>query len=325
MHQWLVRGIVMSIIVIAVRFALGEFVSNFPEESPTYRTLALLIVVLVALIWGGVDGLWDARKNPDPDDYEDLTMRWLKAGLFAGVVSCLVCFILGTYWLKGMGQSSFFIDMTAGTSFITLLIYVPAFIGVSVGRYLIRRDLRKKELAAQDAAERAGDTGALSTSGTTVPVTAGIDGSSATGGASSAAASGSATATALAYRPTETIATTAAAGGAAAGGAAAGRSAKRGLRGARRGKKSATETAAVAATTAAAGSSEASGSVAVPAGAHLPLADPNQVPEGFPIKGNADSGLYHTPESPWYSQTVAEMWFATEEAAQAAGYSHPER
>ncbi len=46
-------------------------------------------------------------------------------------------------------------------------------------------------------------------------------------------------------------------------------------------------------------------------------------PKGFPIKGNADSMLYHGPDSPYYSQTIAEVWFATEEAAEAAGFSKP--
>jgi large subunit ribosomal protein L17 len=33
---------------------------------------------------------------------------------------------------------------------------------------------------------------------------------------------------------------------------------------------------------------------------------------------------YHTPESPWYEQTVAEVWFATQEAAEAAGFVAPD-
>jgi large subunit ribosomal protein L17 len=60
----------------------------------------------------------------------------------------------------------------------------------------------------------------------------------------------------------------------------------------------------------------------VPEGSHAPLEDGSQ-PEGFPIKGNADSKLYHTPESSYYEQTVAEVWFASAEAAEAAGYSLP--
>jgi len=50
-------------------------------------------------------------------------------------------------------------------------------------------------------------------------------------------------------------------------------------------------------------------------------------PEGFTIKGNEDSMLYHRPDSSMYGRTKAELWFATEEAAQAAGFeiagTHP--
>jgi large subunit ribosomal protein L17 len=55
-------------------------------------------------------------------------------------------------------------------------------------------------------------------------------------------------------------------------------------------------------------------------GSHAPLDDPAEVPEGFPVKGNADSMRYHTPESPYYDRTVAEVWFASTEAAEAAGF-----
>jgi large subunit ribosomal protein L17 len=44
-------------------------------------------------------------------------------------------------------------------------------------------------------------------------------------------------------------------------------------------------------------------------------------PAGFDIKGNEDSMKYHTKASQWYDQTEAELWFETEEAAEAAGFS----
>ena len=53
------------------------------------------------------------------------------------------------------------------------------------------------------------------------------------------------------------------------------------------------------------------------------MTEDGSAPEGYPIKGNADSMLFHTPESRWYDQTIAEVWFATEEAAEAAGFSAP--
>jgi large subunit ribosomal protein L17 len=59
-----------------------------------------------------------------------------------------------------------------------------------------------------------------------------------------------------------------------------------------------------------------------PAGSHEPLEDGSE-PEGFPIKGNASSKLYHVPGSPSYNQTVPEVWFATAEDAEAAGYQLP--
>ncbi|HSJ91250.1 MAG TPA: 50S ribosomal protein L4 [Ilumatobacter sp.] len=58
------------------------------------------------------------------------------------------------------------------------------------------------------------------------------------------------------------------------------------------------------------------------AGSYVALAGDVQ-PEGFTIKGNADSMLYHTPDSPFYDRTGAEVWFATEAAAEAAGFSKP--
>ncbi|MEM9521758.1 MAG: 50S ribosomal protein L22 [Actinomycetota bacterium] len=53
---------------------------------------------------------------------------------------------------------------------------------------------------------------------------------------------------------------------------------------------------------------------------HAPLDDPQEMPEGYPIKGNADSMKFHRPDGRWYEQTVAEVWFATAEAAQEAGF-----
>ena len=43
-------------------------------------------------------------------------------------------------------------------------------------------------------------------------------------------------------------------------------------------------------------------------------------PEGYDIKGNADSMKYHTLMSPWYDRTIAEVWFNSSDAAEAAGF-----
>jgi large subunit ribosomal protein L17 len=57
------------------------------------------------------------------------------------------------------------------------------------------------------------------------------------------------------------------------------------------------------------------------AGSSVPLEDLAKAPEGFPIKGNEDSMKYHTPDGQWFEQTTAEIWFDSEESAQAAGFT----
>lgn len=72
----------------------------------------------------------------------------------------------------------------------------------------------------------------------------------------------------------------------------------------------------------AAGETEATEPAAVvdlPEGAVAANED-GSAPEGYSVKGNADSGLYHVEGSQWYDATVAEFWFKDAEAAEAAGF-----
>jgi len=55
-------------------------------------------------------------------------------------------------------------------------------------------------------------------------------------------------------------------------------------------------------------------------GSIAPPAD-DSIPEGFLVKGNADSMKYHEPDGRWYENTVAEVYFATAEHAAAAGFT----
>ena len=54
---------------------------------------------------------------------------------------------------------------------------------------------------------------------------------------------------------------------------------------------------------------------------HVPMEDPEQAPEGFPVKGKESSMKYHTPDGQWYDGTTADVWFRSEEAAEAAGFT----
>jgi hypothetical protein len=52
----------------------------------------------------------------------------------------------------------------------------------------------------------------------------------------------------------------------------------------------------------------------------LRLAGGAAAPSGYAIKGNEDSMLYHTTDSPSYKQTTAEVWFRDESTAERAGF-----
>ena len=71
----------------------------------------------------------------------------------------------------------------------------------------------------------------------------------------------------------------------------------------------------------AAGSAPAEGGEPFGPGSARPLADGGPPGPEYTVKGNADSKLYHTTESPYYVRTRAEAWFASVEAAEAAGFA----
>jgi uncharacterized protein with LGFP repeats len=109
----------------------------------------------------------------------------------------------------------------------------------------------------------------------------------------------------------------AAAGGAAAGGAASGLAAAVGAApsGGRHAAADADEESDFA-PTAATGALASAGRPTI----HLPLEDPYQMPDGYPIKASPRFGLYYTPDSDLYHDTLAEVWFSSEEAALVNGF-----
>ena len=54
-------------------------------------------------------------------------------------------------------------------------------------------------------------------------------------------------------------------------------------------------------------------------GSAAPL-DGGDAPEGFTIKGNADSMKFHQPDGQWYEQTDPTVWFDSVESAEKAGF-----
>ncbi|MDL9937993.1 hypothetical protein QSJ18_14665 [Gordonia sp. ABSL1-1] len=61
--------------------------------------------------------------------------------------------------------------------------------------------------------------------------------------------------------------------------------------------------------------------VPVPLGAHLPVDTAGAAPEGYPIKGDAATGLFHTADMPSFAEAAATVWFASEGTAIAGGFA----
>lgn len=53
---------------------------------------------------------------------------------------------------------------------------------------------------------------------------------------------------------------------------------------------------------------------------HLPMDDPYQIPDGYPVKASTRFGLYYTPDSDLYHDTLAEVFLSSEEAALVNGF-----
>lgn len=154
MSDWLLRGLSMTVVHVLARVLLGVAVVGAPLQTTLWQTLAIAGVILVAVIWGMVDGMNDARRHPDPDDYADLTVRWLKAGIVAGVLAAIICWVLGRFFFAGIGQAGIVVEIFAGGSFTALLVFFSAFVGAAAGRWIIRREQNKAAVSEETTAGR---------------------------------------------------------------------------------------------------------------------------------------------------------------------------
>ncbi|MDI9906096.1 B-4DMT family transporter [Rhodococcus sp. IEGM 1406] len=149
MNAWLVRGLGMALIHVVFRALLGAAIAQWPLQGSTLRWLSLLIVIVFAAIWGGIDGIGDRRNFPEPEDGADLTMLWLKAALVGGFVAGAASWALSLVPSLELTQQGLFFEVTSGAAFTILLIFVPAMIAITVGRFFVSREQRKNGTAPQ--------------------------------------------------------------------------------------------------------------------------------------------------------------------------------
>ena len=150
MTGWVVRGIGMGLTNFVVRLLLGAAVSAWPLSGSALRWVGYALVLLVIIVWAGIDGVRDRRKHPDPDDGEDLTMLWLKAAVVGGLLSGLLSWIADFVVDFSLGQNGLLFELTSGAAFTILTIFIAASVAVFVGRLIVNREANKK-LAASDS------------------------------------------------------------------------------------------------------------------------------------------------------------------------------
>ena len=138
MTTWLPRGLLLAIGMVLLRLVQGSLINASPTNAGTISFALCGLFGVAAFIWGLLDGMADARANPDPDRRRDLAMRWLLAGLAAGVLSGLVTWIISNFYhavyVDGLGP-----ELVVFPAFTALLIFLPAMFGVALGRWLLDR------------------------------------------------------------------------------------------------------------------------------------------------------------------------------------------
>ena len=138
MSKWLLRGLVFAALMVIDRLLQGAMINAWETKAGLISAVLVALYAVVVLVWGYADGRADANKNPDPERRDDLAMTWLVAGLFAGVVSGLVAWLIGVFY-KNLYVEGLINEVTTFAAFTALLVFVFAIIGVALGHWLVDR------------------------------------------------------------------------------------------------------------------------------------------------------------------------------------------
>lgn len=138
MTTWLPRGLVFAVGMVLLRLVQGTLINASPTNAGPISASLMALLAVAAFIWGLIDGMADARANPDPDRRRDLAMRWLLAGLIAGLISGPVAWAISQFY-SAIYTDSLGPELTAFAAFTALLIFLPAMVAVAIGRWLVDR------------------------------------------------------------------------------------------------------------------------------------------------------------------------------------------
>jgi hypothetical protein len=142
MSNWLLRGLVFAALMVIVRLLQGAMINAWETKAGLISVVLVVLFAVAVFLWGLVDGRGDARANPDPDRRGDLAMTWLLAGLFAGIVSGAVAWFISIFY-KSLYVEGLINELTTFAAFTALLVFLVAILGVTIGRWLVDRQLAK--------------------------------------------------------------------------------------------------------------------------------------------------------------------------------------
>lgn len=138
MTTWLFRGLVFAALMTVARLIQGTLVNMNGTDSTLVSVTVMALMTVPAFFWGLLDGRADAKANPDPDRRQDLAMRWLLAGVIAGALSGIACWIISLFTVK-MYAGNILGELTTIAAFSALVVFLPAIIAASLGRWLVDR------------------------------------------------------------------------------------------------------------------------------------------------------------------------------------------
>jgi uncharacterized membrane protein len=142
MRSWLLRGLFFALLQTVIRIVQTIMINTWETQAVLISIFLQVVFAILVLVWGYVDGRSDANSQPDPDRRSDLAMTWLLAGLFAGVVSGAVCWLISKFYTD-MYVMGLFNELTTFAAYTALLTFVFATIGVALGRFLVDRRYNK--------------------------------------------------------------------------------------------------------------------------------------------------------------------------------------
>jgi MFS family permease len=156
MSKWLLRGLVFAALMVIVRLVQGAMINAWETKAGLISAVLIVLFAIAVFVWGVLDGRADARANPDPDRRDDLAMTWLLAGLFAGIVSGAVTWLISLIY-KSLYVEALVNEVTTFAAFTALLVFLASVAGVSLGRWLVDRNLEKQPRQHHGLAQAAAD------------------------------------------------------------------------------------------------------------------------------------------------------------------------